>query len=104
VPPRSKLAPADLERARQRDRDRVRQRRQFIDALKSERGGCQRCGFADIRALVFHHRDPSTKSFTIASIRGPGLRKEQILAEVEKCDLLCANCHMILHARDNGVV
>ncbi len=56
---------------------------------------CSKCGFGNIAALHFHHRDPKTKSFTIAA----GLWKfsmEKIQAEVAKCDVLCANCHMIL--------
>ena len=48
-------------------------------------------------AMQFHHRDPATKSFHLS---GAGLLKswEEIVVELAKCDLLCANCHMVRHA------
>lgn len=57
--------------------------------------GCQECGYdKHPRALEFHHRDPSTKSFDIASgATTHGLLS--VLNEVDKCDVLCANCHAI---------
>lgn len=58
---------------------------------------CSRCGFDDIRALCFHHRNRSEKEFTIGQILS--LKKETILKEIEKCDLICANCHSIEHSR-----
>lgn len=56
-------------------------------------GKCSHCGYDRcIRALSFHHRDPATKSFGIAE---PHTKKwEVIQAELDKCDLLCLNCHM----------
>jgi len=43
-----------------------------------------------------HHRDPSLKDFTISTaISGKSI--EKILKEVEKCDLLCSNCHRLFH-------
>lgn len=64
------------------------------------------CGYKKcIRALSFHHRDPTTKQFGLEmrSIRGLGW--ESVLAEAEKCDLLCLNCHMETEdaiAKENG--
>jgi hypothetical protein len=45
--------------------------------------------------LEFHHRVPSTKEFTLSRFNGSHSR---FLAEAEKCDLLCANCHRLRHA------
>jgi len=58
---------------------------------------CKRCGFNKHPiALHFHHRDPVTKSFAIASrVGNVGLSTLQ--AEIAKCDVLCANCHAIEH-------
>lgn len=55
------------------------------------------CGQDHPAALVFHHRDPSTKLFEIATMvnKRHGLKK--IEAEIEKCNVMCANCHAILH-------
>lgn len=47
--------------------------------------------------LVFHHRDPSKKEFSISS---PNFHKwEDVIKELEKCDLLCSNCHAEEHDR-----
>jgi hypothetical protein len=57
--------------------------------------GCVRCGEKDIRCLVFHHiRD---KSYGISQMAHRGFAKETILAELEKCIVLCANCHSKEH-------
>lgn len=55
-----------------------------------------------MRVLSFHHRDPSEKKFIIS---GNHCRKWEIVREeLDKCDLLCANCHMELHDELQGVV
>lgn len=58
------------------------------------------CGEDDPRCLDFHHRDPDTKSFGVAGFRGSALGPLQ--REIEKCDVLCANCHRKLHATFAG--
>lgn len=58
-------------------------------------GGCKACGYSKcLRALTFHHRDPATKSFCLTAREIAGFSWKSILAEAEKCDLLCYNCHM----------
>ena len=69
-----------------------RRRRTKRRAVEYLGGKCERCGYAKcFRALTFHHRDPKTKLFglSISSTRS----WEKIRAELDKCDLLCANCH-----------
>lgn len=56
---------------------------------------CADCGNPDFRVLDFHHLDGSDKEFNVADGAGTGLSKERILAEVAKCECLCANCHRI---------
>lgn len=64
---------------------------------------CQDCGQSFPRAVMqLHHRDPEEKSFTInrwLSNKSPeGKTREQMVRdEIEKCDVLCANCHLIRH-------
>lgn len=56
-------------------------------------GECERCGVTPeyIAAFDFHHRDPDEKSFNVGMQIN---RAEDVLREeVDKCDLLCANCH-----------
>lgn len=56
-------------------------------------GKCERCGYSkSMRALSFHHRDRKTKEFTIAEKMVWSW--ERLKKELDKCDLLCANCHM----------
>jgi len=43
----------------------------------------------------FHHRDPLMKTATIGSLITHSWEKIKI--ELDKCDLLCANCHRIRH-------
>lgn len=57
---------------------------------------CGICGYDKCMAVLgFHHIDPATKLFEIAS--GYCHSWEKIKQEVAKCQLLCANCHMELH-------
>lgn len=79
---------------------RAKKRYRFLKHIASEIKlilGCKKCGFdKHPRALEFHHRDPATKFFEIASaITGIGFLV--FLAEIEKCDVLCANCHAAHH-------
>jgi hypothetical protein len=62
--------------------------------LVDEAGGhCEICGYDRcLNALEFHHRDPTAKEFGIA-MRGITRSIETVRREVEKCVLLCANCH-----------
>lgn len=65
-----------------------------LSALK--RGlSCVRCGFSDYRALQFHHRRPEEKSFAVGE--AGSMAYASVLREIEKCDVLCANCHSIEH-------
>ena len=57
---------------------------------------CLICKTKDFRVLDFHHRDPATKINRIADMIDR-CSKAKILAEIQKCDCLCANCHRILH-------
>lgn len=63
---------------------------------------CKWCGFADPRALHFHHRDPSSKVNEVGRYVNNGGPLNLLLIEVEKCDVLCANCHAIHHQRERG--
>ncbi len=60
-------------------------------------GKCQSCGYnKSKRALTFHHRDPKQKDFSVSQMLYR-LKWEVVLAEVDKCDMLCSNCHHELH-------
>ncbi len=54
---------------------------------------CAICGEHDIRTLELDHIDPKTKKFSISQAVRLGYSWEQIEQEIEKCRVLCANCH-----------
>ncbi|HJW49925.1 MAG TPA: hypothetical protein VJ726_10950 [Candidatus Limnocylindria bacterium] len=45
--------------------------------------------------MDFDHRDPSKKSFMLAGGHALLKSREKLIAEVEKCDVVCANCHAL---------
>ena len=75
----------------------VNWRRKIKQILIEYKGGkCQRCGFNKDCASCydFHHRDPNEKEFGIS---GKTKSIEKLKQEVDKCDLLCKNCHAQVH-------
>ena len=66
-------------------------------ARTSKGNKCIICGYNKCqRALNFHHIDPSKKEFDLSS-RGLTRSWEKIKNEIEKCVLVCANCHAEIH-------
>jgi hypothetical protein len=45
--------------------------------------------------MDFDHRDPATKTFQITDGRAMLMSRERLFVEVEKCDIVCANCHRV---------
>jgi hypothetical protein len=75
-----------------------RRRKRKLDLVAAYGGRCVDCGYSVCpEALQFHHRDPSTKEFGLGTFNGSLAR---LIQEAAKCDLLCANCHRIRHARE----
>lgn len=61
-------------------------------------GKCQSCGYNKCtRALSFHHIKPEDKLFNLDIRNISGTTWDKIIKEVEKCQLLCLNCHQELH-------
>jgi len=69
-----------------------------LKAIELKGGCCEKCGYKkNFAALCFHHKDPSTKSFGIDA-RNIRMKKwNLILEELDKCSLLCHNCHAEEH-------
>lgn len=90
-------------RERAKIRKNIIQKQRYIQLLDYLDGkSCEYCGFNDIRALEFDHIDQNTKSFGIARALSDCLKWETILAEINKCRLLCANCHRIRTAEQQN--
>jgi hypothetical protein len=73
----------------------VIKKREWFQSIKSG-FCCKICGDNRPPVLDFHHRDSAGKDFTVSQMVNRFSRK-RILEEIEKCDILCANCHRILH-------
>lgn len=78
-------------------RDTSSYRRNIKKRLIEYKGGkCQICGYNKCQeALDFHHIEPSEKDYTIS---GGTKSFETLKKEVDKCVLVCANCHREIHA------
>jgi len=86
--------------ATRRSKEYARQRWQARKELALERleGKCAGCGSSE--DLQFDHIDPSTKEHKISSIYTYSM--ERFLAEVDKCQLLCRECHEKKSIKDAG--
>jgi hypothetical protein len=72
-------------------------KRTKLKALEYKGGKCVACGYSRcMRALKFHHLDPDEKEFGI-SRKGNTRAWEKIRAELDKCLLVCGNCHDEIH-------
>ena len=68
-------------------------------AVEYKGGKCAICGYnKSIDALDFHHVDPDIKDFNVSDAYGKAWSTVQ--AELDKCILLCANCHRELHGSE----
>lgn len=57
---------------------------------------CLDCGIKDSRVLEFDHLPEFKKSFDIArSVSGSTRSWKSILSEINKCEVVCSNCHRI---------
>jgi hypothetical protein len=74
----------------------VRQRgRTKKNNLIQNNGGCLDCGYnKNSAAISFHHLDPSEKLFNINVNRFSNINDDKLDQELEKCEMLCMNCHM----------
>jgi len=76
---------------------KIRRFRLKREAVRLKGGKCKNCGWSgNIAAFDFHHRDPRGKEFGISNMVTTNW--EKYWKEVEKCDLLCSNCHSIHHS------
>lgn len=92
----------DVEKGRKLAREYALSKRQWLAAIKLERG-CVDCGFkSHAEALQFDHLPQHEKKFNIGHRWGKN--KKELLAEIAKCEVRCANCHAIKTAlRRKGV-
>jgi type II secretory ATPase GspE/PulE/Tfp pilus assembly ATPase PilB-like protein len=72
------------------------------EAIKHKGSQCQRCGLhlenSHYAVFEFHHVDPSVKETDWSKLRMKSW--QEVKEELDKCKLLCANCHRVVHAED----
>lgn len=78
--------------ANARDVSEFRRRRK-LRMIEYLGGKCLDCGLQFPPFVYdFDHRDPAQKSFTVSN-SGSTISWERIVVELDKCDLVCSNCH-----------
>lgn len=66
-------------------------------AVEYKGGKCTKCGYNKyVGALEFHHLDPTQKDFSV-SAKGHCTSWEKVKIELDKCILVCSNCHKEIH-------
>ena len=81
-------------RQRQLEVVRVAKAKAHVDLYKMMQG-CSRCGYSEHpTALHLNHIDPSTKTKSVSELVKKGVMAH-IHTEIEKCEVLCANCHAV---------
>ena len=75
----------------------LRQRKFKAKCVEYKGGKCEICGYNKCQsALEFHHRDPNEKEFQLSKAKSWSF-EERVTKELDKCQLLCSNCHKELH-------
>ena len=89
------------EKNKQKDNDRIYKRKEeirkwFVKYRKTLH--CSMCPENHPACLDFHHKNKN-KDFDVSLMANQGYSKKRILKEIEKCDILCSNCHRKIHWR-----
>jgi predicted HNH restriction endonuclease len=76
-----------------------RRRKQLKQKAVDYKGGqCEVCGYNRCSdALEFHHLDPNEKDFGLSQ-KGITRAWEKVQQELDKCAMVCSNCHKEIHA------
>lgn len=82
---------------RKRTLNRRARHRAWVYEQKARSDGCVRCDEGDPACLDYHHRDETEKEMTVSEMVTYGYAKTKLRAEMDKCVLLCANCHRKEH-------
>lgn len=70
-------------------------------AIEYKGGRCAQCGYEEhMSAFDFHHLNPLKKDYCIGTMIARSYNWEKIKKELDKCIVLCANCHRKLHWDD----
>ena len=81
----------------QYDVKKIKRANNKAKAVKYCGGKCKRCSIISecLDIYDFHHRDPTEKEFSMNYLVNTDW--DTMVKELDKCDLLCSNCHKITH-------
>ena len=88
----------DREVRRLRDkRKRIELRKWFVEYKSHLK--CEVCNENHPATIEFHHKNPRTKHLEISVMvsSAPKFSREKIIKEMNKCKIICSNCHKKLH-------
>jgi 5-methylcytosine-specific restriction endonuclease McrA len=82
------------------EKQQKRAKERKLKAIEIKGGKCKYCGYnKNLSALVFHHL--INKDFGLDGRKFSNTSWEKILLELDKCELVCHNCHMEIHYPQN---
>lgn len=74
-------------------------------AVNYKGGKCAVCSYSkNLAALSFHHLDPDEKEIAFSKFKASSILKKEHIKELDKCILLCENCHQEEHYRLNSLI
>ena len=88
----------------------LRKRELKKKCIEYKGGKCERCGLISDHTTIydFHHTDPSKKDFSVSEYTDKrskkGVLDELLKIELDKCLLVCANCHRVEHDTLHGKI
>jgi hypothetical protein len=87
---------ADKEKQQAFHRNRKRLAKEWFWDFKSKLS-CEECGASHPAVIQFHHKNKDEKKNGVSRMVNMNSNREDILTEIKKCRVLCANCHSIFH-------
>ena len=80
---------------------RIKRRKQKYQFLYNQKKFCVKCNYnKNYSALCFHLVDPAKKEMSVPKLAWSDTSYEKIQEEINKCIVLCLNCHAELHNPD----
>lgn len=77
----------------------------YLRQIHIETGKCAYCGWNEHPEILnFHHVDPTTKEFGFSGSEVGNFSMERLQKEIDKCILLCPNCHQWLHFQETAII
>lgn len=85
------------ENMRERQKERRHEKKDFLENKKSE-SGCYFCGEQNSVCLSFHHLEDREKKDNLSRMASQDYSIDSLKEEIEKCEVICANCHRKVHS------